>query len=149
MIHKGTKVLEKKQINSERKTAALKKWSFLSWKLLRSKEWCTSTEESQITNERAQNHPEYITIVHTTIPSKATSNFVAISNQIWALSLGIAEKNGTKYSIMNQVILWKTAIKKFEVMVCLISRPYPLKCFKGCLSQFLLAPFLNSLSQII
>ena len=33
-------------------------------------------------------------------------------------------------------------------MVCL-SRPYPFKFFKGCLSQMLLSPFLNPLSQKI
>ena len=32
-------------------------------------------------------------------------------------------------------------------MVCL-SRPYPLKFFKGCFPQILLGPFLNTLSHM-
>ena len=38
--------------------------------------------------------------------------------------------------------LRKTAFKKLE------DRPYPLECFKGCLPQILLGPFLNTLSYI-
>ena len=33
-------------------------------------------------------------------------------------------------------------------MVCLrLGRPYPLKLFKGCVPQILLAPFLNTLTH--
>ena len=40
--------------------------------------------------------------------------------------------------------LWKTAFKKFEG----ITRPYPLKIFKGCLPQILQDLFLNTLYQL-
>ena len=40
--------------------------------------------------------------------------------------------------------LWKTAFKMFET----IWSVHHFKFFKGCLSQILLGPFLNALSQI-
>ena len=46
--------------------------------------------------------------------------------------------NGKRYSRLYQV--------KF-VQVC-FNRPYHFKFFKGCLPQFILGPFLNTLSQI-
>ena len=46
---------------------------------------------------------------------------------------------------MDQVKFVKTA---FNDMVCL-SRSYPFKFFKGCLTQILLGRFLNNLSQMI
>ena len=49
-------------------------------------------------------------------------------------------RNGSRYSRMNQVNLWKTAFKKF-------GRPYHFRFFKGCLSQNFLHPFLNNLTS--
>ena len=40
--------------------------------------------------------------------------------------------------------LWKTAIKKLEGPWSALSRPYPVKFFKGCLPQILLGLFLNA-----
>ena len=45
-------------------------------------------------------------------------------------------------------VLRSYLIKYFTRHKCL-SRPYPFKFFKGCLSQILLGPFLNTLSQIL
>ena len=44
--------------------------------------------------------------------------------------------------------MWKTAFTKFEGASSALGRPYPLKLFKGCLSQILLGPFFNTLSHI-
>ena len=65
-----------------------------------------------------------------------------VSKRRYKTNLNI-ELYGSRYSRMDQVNLWKTAFKKFEVMVCL-SRPYHFKFFKGCLPQILLSPFLNT-----
>ena len=45
--------------------------------------------------------------------------------------------------------MWKTAFKKFKGVWSALGRTYPFKYFKGCLPQFLLGPFLNTLSQQI
>ena len=46
---------------------------------------------------------------------------------------------GTKYSRIDQVKFVEGSL----------SRPYPLKIFKGCLPQILLGPFFNILSYIL
>ena len=43
--------------------------------------------------------------------------------------------------------LWKTAFKNLKEYA--LGRPYTFKFFEGCLSQILLGPFLNTLSQMI
>ena len=43
--------------------------------------------------------------------------------------------------------LWKTAFKNLKEYA--LGRPYTFKFFEGCLSQILLGPFLNTLSQML
>ena len=50
---------------------------------------------------------------------------------------------------MEKVNFWKTAFKKFEGAWSALSKPHPLKFFKGCLPQSLLGPFLNTLSHLM
>ena len=45
--------------------------------------------------------------------------------------------------------MWKRAFKDILRDTVCLSRPYPLKVFKGCLPQILLGQFLNTLSHII
>ena len=49
---------------------------------------------------------------------------------------------------MDQVKFGKTALKKFEVIWSVLSKPYHFKFFKGSLPQILLGPFLNTLAHI-
>ena len=58
-------------------------------------------------------------------------------------------KNGTKYSRMDQVKFVEDSLQRFERVWSALGRPYTIKLFKDCLSQILLGPFLNTLSQMI
>ena len=57
--------------------------------------------------------------------------------------------NGAKNSRMGQVKFMEDSLQKMlRDMICL-SRPYPFKFFRDCLSQILLGPFLKTLSQVL
>ena len=51
----------------------------------------------------------------------------------------------TKYYRMDQVKFVEDSLWKIWRDIVCLSRPYPFKFFKGCLSQILLGPFLNIL----
>ena len=48
------------------------------------------------------------------------------------------QSNGTKYSRMDQVNLWKTALKEFEGVWSAWSRPYPFEFLKAVFHKFYL-----------
>ena len=56
--------------------------------------------------------------------------------------------NETKYSRMDQIKFMEGSLLKIWRSMFCLSRPYSFKCFKGCLPQILLGPFLNTLPQM-
>ena len=56
--------------------------------------------------------------------------------------------NKTEYSRMDQAKFVEDSINEICRDIVCLNKPYPSKFFKGRLPQFLLAPFLNTLSQI-
>ena len=74
---------------------------------------------------------------------KKKSNFV-VHQKFWHGSWMYE----SKYSRMDQVKFAKTAFKKIEEVWSALGRPYPFKCFKGCLPQILFGLFLNISSNM-
>ena len=61
----------------------------------------------------------------------------------------ISDPSDTNKRKCLNLILWKTAFRKFEEVWSALGRPCPFSFFKECLPQILLGQFLNNLSQII
>ena len=61
----------------------------------------------------------------------------------------ISDPSDTNKRNCLNLILWKTAFRKFEEVWSALGRPCPFNFFKECLQQILLGQFLNNLSQII